>query len=62
MKKVSANTAAKNAGYRDALDACADVIVNDQLYPACCEDGCEVEVDGYCEHGHPSIALEIGIV
>jgi len=25
--------------------------------PACCSQRCEVEVDGKCEHGHPSVLL-----
>ena len=26
------------------------------------EDGCEVEVDGYCEHGKPSLLIKFGLV
>lgn len=25
-------------------------------------DGCRVEPDGYCPHGHPSWLLELGII
>ena len=32
------------------------------IVPALCEDGCEVEPDGRCEHGHPSILLAMGII
>jgi hypothetical protein len=27
-----------------------------------CSDGCEVEVDGYCEHGKPSLLMQFGLV
>jgi hypothetical protein len=32
------------------------------MIPACCEEGCEVEPDGHCSHGHPSILLEEGLI
>lgn len=34
----------------------------DSVVPACCEDGCEVEPDGTCSHGHPSILIAIGVI
>lgn len=34
----------------------------ESIVPACCEEGCEVEPDGTCEHGHPSILLRIGVI
>ena len=30
--------------------------------PACCEADCEVEPDGHCPHGHPSVLLDVGII
>lgn len=36
--------------------------VSDSICPALCEDGCEVEPDGHCEHGHPSVLLAMGII
>jgi hypothetical protein len=32
------------------------------IVPACCDNGCMVEPDGKCSHGHPSILLEYGLV
>ncbi|MEY3311797.1 MAG: hypothetical protein RL348_1130, partial [Bacteroidota bacterium] len=29
--------------------------------PAICSEGCEVEPDGRCSHGNPSILIQIGI-
>jgi hypothetical protein len=34
----------------------------DSVMPACCEEGCMVEPDGKCEHGHPSILLALGMI
>lgn len=35
---------------------------NDSVVPACCEDSCEVEPDGRCEHGHPSVLIALGVI
>jgi hypothetical protein len=32
------------------------------ISPALCSEGCEVESDGSCEHGHPSVLLEAGVL
>ena len=34
------------------------------VFDSVCEatDGCEVEPDGYCPHGHPSWLLKLGII
>lgn len=34
----------------------------DSIVPAMCSEGCEVEPDGHCEHGNPSILLELGLI
>ncbi len=34
----------------------------DDVAPAMCDEGCEVEPDGHCEHGCPSILLALGII
>jgi len=36
--------------------------LNDSVVPACCDDGCEVEPDGHCPHGHPSVLLQMGMI
>lgn len=33
----------------------------DGTCPACCAHGCEVEPDGKCPHGNPSLLIEMGI-
>lgn len=34
----------------------------DGVCPACCTEGCEVEPDGRCEHGCPSVMLAVGLI
>lgn len=36
--------------------------LTDSLVPACCDEGCEVEPDGHCEHGHPSVLIKMGMI
>lgn len=37
-------------------------LVMDSIVPACCDEGCSVEPDGRCPHGHPSVLLALGII
>lgn len=37
-------------------------LVMDSIVPACCDEGCEVEPDGQCEHGCPSILIALGLM
>ena len=32
------------------------------VVPACCDSDCWVEPDGYCEHGHPSVLIELKLI
>ena len=32
-------------------------LIYDSVVPACCSEGCEVEPDGECEHGNPSVLI-----
>lgn len=36
--------------------------IMDGYAPALCEDGCDVEPDGECEHGHLSILMVMGLI
>ena len=54
-KKITSDKALKNSGY-----SMADLM--DSVIPACCSDGCMTEPDGHCEHGHPSVLLEMGMI
>lgn len=37
-------------------------IIADGIVPALCKEGCEVEPDGRCEHGCPSILIALGMI
>lgn len=45
-----------------AYDARLSEIAFDSVAPAMCDEGCEVEPDGCCEHGCPSIWLALGVI
>jgi hypothetical protein len=32
------------------------------IVPACCSEGCQVEPDGHCQHGHESVLLAEGLI
>lgn len=34
----------------------------DSVVPACCDEGCEVEPDGRCEHGCPAVTVALGVI
>lgn len=47
--------------YESIEDFC-DQSIDDFAFPACCEDECQVEADGHCPHGYPSLPLALGLV
>ena len=55
-KRISVDEALSEVGM--TMEDC----VVESVVPACCEDGCEVEPDGRCEHGHPSVLIEAGLI
>lgn len=34
----------------------------DSVVPACCDEGCQVEPDGRCEHGCPAVTVALGVI
>jgi len=34
----------------------------ESVVPACCDEGCQVEPDGKCPHGCPSILIKLGVI
>lgn len=52
---------AKRNGYEDVTKFLLER-GNDSVVPACCEEECEVEPDGRCKHGYPSILLAAGMI
>jgi hypothetical protein len=49
-------------GYATTQQALADYSEMDDTYPALCDQGCEVEPDGQCPHGAPSLLLALGMI
>jgi hypothetical protein len=48
--------------YASADEALADYSELDDDYPALCSEGCQVEPDGHCPHGAPSLLLALGLI
>ena len=50
----------------EIIDNTEMMTVEDWMYeptvPACCKHECNVEPDGYCEHGNPSILIELKMI
>lgn len=55
-ERIPAQEALDNAGM--TLMEC----VIDSIVPACCSNGCMVEPDGTCEHGHESVLLAMALI
>jgi hypothetical protein len=36
--------------------------LSDSVVPTRCPEGCEVEPDGECPHGHPSVLVAAGLI
>jgi hypothetical protein len=47
---------------RTLMDIARAVLLGDENAPALCEHGCEVEPDGKCCHGCPSILRAAGLI
>jgi hypothetical protein len=59
--RLSLAQMAENETFADAYDLLEEY-ANETVVPACCSDGCQVEPDGHCPHGHPSIFLAAGVI
>lgn len=49
-------------GYSSAEEALAEYSELDDVYPALCSENYQVEPDGHCTHGAPSLLLALGII
>ena len=49
---------------KPTTDEPTDTELEDMVYDSVCEatDGCQIEPDGTCEHGHPSWLLRLGLI
>lgn len=61
---ISVNQWRKDEGLEDEGEFMErlQVATFDGVCPALCDEGCEVEPDGTCEHGCPSILIRMGMV
>ncbi|HUR44752.1 MAG TPA: hypothetical protein VMZ27_02670 [Candidatus Saccharimonadales bacterium] len=48
--------------YASTEEALADYSELDDTYPALCDEDCQVEPDGHCQHGGPSLLLAMGVI
>lgn len=51
-----------DAGYDDLGQMLEAVTLGDANAPTLCEEGCEVEPDGVCPHGHRSLLRMAGVI
>lgn len=49
-------------GYSSVEEALAEYSESDAIYPALCTEDCQVEPDGHCPHGGPSLILAAGLI
>ncbi len=47
---------------RGIVDILEEAVYDTGFCPAMCSEGCEVEMDGHCCHGFPSLAMHVGMV
>ena len=48
--------------YSSLAEALNDFSELDDIYPALCDEDCQVEPDGHCPHGAPSLLLAAGLI
>ena len=58
--KVTLKPLLDQHGYSSVEEALAEYGELDDTYPAICSEDCQVEPDGYCPHGAPSLLLAAG--
>lgn len=61
IDRLTVKQVAEELGYNSVFDLLEEY-GNEFVVPACCPEGCEVEPDGRCEHGHPSILIALGVI
>lgn len=62
MNKISIEETLEIHGLDPDIKKLHILLAFESIVPACCDEGCEVEPDGTCEHGNPSILIELGIM
>ena len=63
--KIGIKTVLDQEGYPQTqeglMELVEEIMTDERNSPALCSEGCEVEPDGHCPHGHPSIMLVCGM-
>ena len=60
--QITLNEWLKQHAYPSLEQALADYSELDDAYPAMCTEDCQVEPDGHCPHGAPSLLLAAGMI
>lgn len=60
-KRISLSQVVETKGF-ESVGELLEEFGLESVVPACCENGCQVEPDGRCPHGNPSILLAAGII
>ena len=63
-KRISVRELMKIEGF-DSVEEMVEEYINAGVAPpccSCCADGCIVEPDGECPHGHPSFLIVLGLL
>lgn len=61
-RRLTVAKALENEGYETMDEFLASSAAQDSVVFACCDEGCQVEPDGRCEHGCPSILVAMGVI
>lgn len=64
MARISMNQWRRMEGLTKGADFVKKLqeLTTDSVCPALCDEGCEVEPDGECEHECPSVLIEAGLI
>jgi len=61
--RITLEEALEGEGYADIMELMEESLFGASSgVPALCDDGCTVEPDGTCFHGHPSALLAAGMI
>ena len=61
MYKITLDELTNEWGYDSIYEMIEDYAL-ENVVPAVCSQGCDVEPDGVCSHGNNSFLIELGIV
>lgn len=62
VKKLTVIETLNEHGFEDFDDWYENGEPFDSIVPCCCSECLEIEPDGHCQHGYPSILLALGVI